>query len=67
MDVQLRVDQIQELLHISQQFLTDAFARAVDAEFHPGCAEEDRRRKQAHRDRLANCSVCVNFIFFKKI
>ena len=31
-DVELRVDQVQELFDVSEQFLADPFACAVDAE-----------------------------------
>jgi hypothetical protein len=55
MHVQLGVDQVQEFLDIAQQLLTDAFAGAVDAELHARGAEEDRGRKQADGDGLANC------------
>jgi len=55
MDVQLGIDQVEELLHIPQQLLTDALAGTVDAELHARRAEEDRGGEQAHGDGLANC------------
>ena len=59
-DVQLRIDQVEELLHVPQQFLTDALAGAVDAELHARRAEQDRRGEQADGDGLADCGVCVS-------
>jgi hypothetical protein len=64
MHVQLGVDQVQEFLDIAQQLLTDAFAGAVDAELHARGAEEDRGRKQAHRDGLPDCGVGVLICMF---
>jgi hypothetical protein len=55
MDVQLRVDQVEELLHVAQQLLTDALAGAVDAELHARRAEQDGGGEQADGDGLADC------------
>lgn len=58
--VQLEVDEVQELLHVPQQFLADALARAVDAEFHPRRAVEDGGGEQADGDGLSNCRKRVS-------
>jgi hypothetical protein len=57
MDVQLRVDQVEKLLHVAQQLLADALARAVDAQLHPRRAEQDGGGEQADGDGLADCGV----------
>jgi hypothetical protein len=57
MYIQLHVDQVQKLLDIPQQFLTDALAGAVDAELHAGRAEQDRRCEQTDGDGFADCML----------
>ena len=53
---QLQIHQIQKPFHIPQQLLTDALARAVDAELDARRAEEDGRREEAHGDGLAEAA-----------
>lgn len=54
--LELHVDEVQELLDVSQQFLRDAFACAVDGHLEVGAAVQHGGGEHADRDGLPEAS-----------